>query len=376
MSYYSINNRTKIIIITFRVIDNLLHLVYGGYDMKEKQILKMGELDFLWETDNPFLFCAHHKDAFPKGNDKQEVDAKQLSGRNIGNDFQIKDGFRMYHGDKVPGFPAHPHRGFETVTIVLEGFVDHTDGNGSTGRYGNGDVQWMTAGSGLQHAEMFPLVYKEKENPLDLFQIWLNLPKKSKFTDPYYKMLWVEDIPVIDVVDNSGKKRKERLISGTFAGVKSLAPSPDSWAANPGNHVGVELIQMEPGAIIKLPAVSETLSRNVYYYIGESIGIGETIIEVNHRAKLAGNEEITITNGAKESYMLVLEGEPIQEPVVQYGPFVMNTQKEIQEAFIDFQKTEFGGWPFKRYDPVNSSGDSRFARYPDGRVEERGPFKS
>lgn len=132
--------------------------------MKDKQILNIEKLDFLWETDNPFLFCAHHKDAFPKGNDEQGVDSKYLSGRNIGNDFQIKDGFRMYHGDKVPGFPAHPHRGFETITIVLEGFVDHTDGNGSSGRYGNGDVQWMTAGSGLQHAEMFPLVYKEKKS--------------------------------------------------------------------------------------------------------------------------------------------------------------------------------------------------------------------
>lgn len=345
------------------------------YGMKDKQILNIEKLDFLWETDNPFLFCAHHKDAFPKGNDEQGVDSKHLSGRNIGNDFQIKDGFRMYHGDKVPGFPAHPHRGFETITIVLEGFVDHTDGNGSSGRYGNGDVQWMTAGSGLQHVEMFPLVYKEKENPMELFQIWLNLPKKSKFTDPYYKMLWFEDIPVIDVVNNNGKKSEVRLIAGTFDGVKSPAPSPDSWAANPDNHVGIELIKMEPGAMIKLPAVSETLSRNLYYYMGESINIGETTIKVNYKAKLAGNEEITITNGRKESYMLVLEGEPIQEPVVQYGPFVMNTQKEIQEAFMDFQKTEFGGWPFNRYDPVHSCGDSRFAKYPDGTVEERGTFK-
>lgn len=210
---------------------------------------------------------------------------------------------------------------------------------------------------------------------MELFQIWLNLPKKSKFTDPYYKMLWFEDIPVIDVVNNNGKKSEVRLIAGTFDGVKSPAPSPDSWAANPDNHVGIELIKMEPGAMIKLPAVSETLSRNLYYYIGESINIGETAIKVNYKAKLAGNEEITITNGRKESYMLVLEGEPIQEPVVQYGPFVMNTQKEIQEAFMDFQKTEFGGWPFNRYDPVHSCGDSRFAKYPDGTVEERGTFK-
>jgi redox-sensitive bicupin YhaK (pirin superfamily) len=142
-----------------------------------------------------FFFVFIIIDYFPKGNGEMGP-AASLEGRNIGQDFTIKDGWRMYHGDKIPGFPAHPHRGFETVTVVLQGFVDHSDSHGQAGRYGNGDVQWMTAGSGLQHSEMFPLLYDDKENTGELFQIWINLPKAKKMVEPHFKMLWAEDIPV------------------------------------------------------------------------------------------------------------------------------------------------------------------------------------
>lgn len=144
----------------------------------QNSISNIQPIGFHWNTVDPFLFCAHHNDHYPKGNDHQGPD-DSLSGRNIGQDFTIKDGWRMYHGERVPGFPEHPHRGFETVTIVLEGFVDHSDSHRASGRYGEGDVQWMTAGSGMQHAEMFPCVYKSRPNPLHLFQVWLNLPAAS-----------------------------------------------------------------------------------------------------------------------------------------------------------------------------------------------------
>jgi redox-sensitive bicupin YhaK (pirin superfamily) len=136
-------------------------------------ILKISPLGFPWKTLDPFIFCVHHRDEFPKGNAEMGP-IGSLSGRQIGQDFVVKDGWRMYHGRKMPGFPYHPHRGFETVTIVKEGIVDHTDSLGAAGRFGAGDVQWMTAGKGVLHSEMFPLIHQEKENPLELFQLWLN----------------------------------------------------------------------------------------------------------------------------------------------------------------------------------------------------------
>jgi len=130
-----------------------------------------------WKTFDPFLFCAYHKDNYPQSvSNSNEFEAlgpdpSFLQGRELGSDFSGKNGFSMYHGEVVPGFPAHPHFGFETVTLVREGRIDHFDSYGATARYGDGDCQWLTAGYGIQHSEMFPLVNAEKPNALDLFQI-------------------------------------------------------------------------------------------------------------------------------------------------------------------------------------------------------------
>ncbi len=156
----------------------------------DDKIINVKPLGFPWETQDPFLFCAYHKDEYPKGNELLGPDTELLHGRNIGQDFTIKEGWRMYHGDAIPGFPYHPHRGFETITIVKQGIVDHADSLGAAGRFGSGDVQWMTAGKGIQHSEMFPLLNQEKENTLEIFQVWLNLPKAKKMTEPHFKMLW------------------------------------------------------------------------------------------------------------------------------------------------------------------------------------------
>lgn len=336
--------------------------------MSSRKILDVQTIGFHWGVENPFLFCAHHKDAYPNGNSEQGPDVS-LSGRDLGEDFTLRDGFRMYYGETVPGFPVHPHRGFETVTVVRTGFVDHFDSKGSEGRYGNGDVQWLTTGSGCQHAEMIPLVHTDKDNPLELLQIWLNLPARSKFADPAYKMLWAEDIPELEITNSDGQRTTVRLIAGSMQGINSLAPCPASWAN--GNHVGIYLIHMEPNSSISLPSVSSTLSRNLYLYEGDVIYIEAEAINVLHRVKLVGNQEITITNGSIESHLLLLEGEPIQEPIVQYGPFVMSTEPEISEAFRDYQNTQFGGWPWDRSDPVHKRSSGRFVRHADGTGENR-----
>lgn len=336
-----------------------------------KKTISIQPLTTPWQTEDPFLFCMHHKDAYPAGNDRQGP-AVSLAGRNLGQDFSGRDGFSMYHGKDVPGFPVHPHRGFETVTLVLKGYVDHFDSKGSEGRYGAGDVQWMTAGSGCQHAEMFPLTKTDEPNPLELFQIWLNLPASTKMTQPDYKMLWAEDVPVARVSSENGSFTDLRIISGIFEGIKACEPPKASYAYYHENKVGIALLEMSPNATYTLTARSGTLLRNLYFYQGEGkINVEEDEIPVSRKIKLTGGVDVTIKNGAFPSSLLLLEGEPIGEPVAHYGPFVMNTQEELEQAFRDYRATEFGGWPWKSDAPVHKRTQDRFARHMDGRVEKK-----
>jgi len=338
--------------------------------MYNKLIIDIKPLGFTWETNDPFLFCVHHQDNYPAGND-QLGPAASLKGRTIGQDFTTKDGWRMYHGETIPGFPAHPHRGFETVTVVLKGLIDHSDSHGAAGRYGNGDVQWMTAGAGLQHAEMFPLLDKNNPNPLELFQIWLNLPKAQKFSRPFYKMLWAEDIPAYTSEDRNGKLTEVTVIAGKIGDVTALAPAPDSWANDPANEVGIWLIKMEDKAHWTIPPASPIINRSLYFYKGSDINIAGIRVEPYHSVDLMADQPVIIENGNEDAYLLLLQGQPINEPVVQHGPFVMNNAAEIQQAFSDYRKTQFGGWPWSRYDNVHPWEKGRFAKYSDGREETR-----
>ncbi|MDO9256672.1 MAG: pirin family protein [Bacteroidales bacterium] len=338
--------------------------------MKSNSILNIKPLGFMWPVNDPFLFCAHHLDQFPYGNDEMGP-ATLLKGRDLGQDFTIKDGWRMYHGEIVPGFPAHPHRGFETVTIVKQGLVDHADSYGQAGRYGNGDVQWMTAGEGLQHSEMFPLLNQKDENPAELFQVWLNLPKANKLVKPHFKMLWSEDIPVFKSTDENGKTTLANVIAGKIDEVTSLAPAPDSWATDQENEVAIWTIKMEACAKWTIPAASQNANRTLYFYRGATINIDNTEIPVYNAIELKPEDETSIMNGDSEGYFLLLQGKPISERVVQYGPFVMNTEDEIQQAFNDYRKNEFGGWPWSRHDQVHPRTQGRFAKYVDGTEDNR-----
>lgn len=325
-------------------------------------IIQIEKITMPMVTESPFLICMHHADHYPRGNDQQGPDV-ELSGRQIGQDFSGKDGFSMYHGEVVPGFPMHPHRGFETVTAVIEGTVEHFDSSGSEGRYGSGDVQWLTTGKGCQHAEMFPLVNDDKDNPLELFQIWLNLPAENKFVDPHYKMLWKKDIPDIEINENQKGKVNIKLIAGTYKGTDSPAPTPKSWAADHENHVGIMLIRMDSDSELTIPAISSTLNRNLYFYKGNGkIEVDGQRIKSSSRIKLSGNESVSICNGEHPGFLLLLEGEPINETVAFGGPFVMNTSAEIQEAFSDYKKTRFGGWPWTEAAPVHARNTERFSR--------------
>ena len=338
--------------------------------MYNKLITNIKSLGFTWETRDPFLFCVHHQDEYPKGND-QFGPAASLEGRNLGQDFTTRDGWRMYHGKKIPGFPAHPHRGFETVTVVLKGFVDHSDSHGAAGRYGNGDVQWMTAGSGLQHSEMFPLLNKDEGNPLELFQIWLNLPASRKFAAPYFAMLWAEDIPVYSEKDINGKLIEITIIAGQFGNVTAPPPAPDSWASESDNDVGIWLIKIGAGGKWSLPPASPGVDRSLYFYRGSEISLAGISIMPYHSVDLLADETVIIENGNEDAFLLLLQGQPINEPVVQHGPFVMNNTEEIRQAFHDYRTTQFGGWPWPDYDNVHAIEKGRFAKLADGREEER-----
>lgn len=335
--------------------------------MKES-IISRGNISFHLPVKSPYIFNAHHYDFYPKGNDRMEP-IEYLNKRNVGDDFDMDSPWRMYHGNMIPGFPVHPHRGFETVTIVEQGFVDHSDSLGSTGRYGEGDVQWLTAGSGIQHCEMFPLVHEDKENTLELFQVWLNLPAKNKMKPAEYKMLWKEDIPIVKQEDAQGKTTSIKVIAGEFEGVKPPAPPQNSWAFEEENNVQIWLLTMEPGAKFLIPPTAATTGRMLYFYLGDYISIDNEKFEEGTYAELTPENSITIQNGKKLSKLLLLSGEQIHEPVAARGPFVMNDETEILLAMRDYQRTEFGGWPWDRRDHVNPPNAGRFAKHSDGTVE-------
>ncbi|TNE84437.1 MAG: pirin family protein [Deltaproteobacteria bacterium] len=335
-------------------------------------ILATAALGFPWQTLDPFLFCVHHLDHYPEGNDEMGPDPSLLRGRRIGMDFEIKDGWRMYHGDVIPGFPRHPHRGFETITLARKGYIDHSDSMGAKARFGNGDVQWMTAGSGVVHSEMFPLVKRDAGNTTELFQIWINLPKVDKMVEPYFTMLWNEQIPRSEFTDDAGKKTEVVTVVGPLGDHEPPPPPPNSWASRPEAEVAVWTLKLEAGAKYTLPGAKPGLHRALYYFEGASLRVAGKKFAPGIVLQLDPAQDVELVAGPEPVELLMLQGRPIGEPVVQHGPFVMNTPGEIRQAMIDYQRTGFGGWPWERDDPVHPRESTRFALHSDGRVEHGG----
>jgi redox-sensitive bicupin YhaK (pirin superfamily) len=323
-------------------------------------------LNSQWRTQDPFLFCTHHLDHYPPRSAKTlGPDQQLLKNRILGQDFELKDGFRMYHGETVPGFPPHPHRGFETITIVRRGYVDHSDSLGGAGRYGPGDIQWLTAGRGIQHSEMFPLLENQKVNELELFQIWLNLPANKKMSAPNLKMFWRENVPQKEELPGV----QMTVIAGQWKTTQAPTPPPDSLASDPNNEVLLLLVTMEPGSSLVLPQSRVDCNRSLYFFKGSSVRIGGENLSIPMGLEINSLQACPLQCGEEPLEFLVLQARALLEPVVQHGPFVMNSKSQILAAFRDYQKNQFGGWPWPSFEMVHGPLPQRFSKDPKGHNE-------
>lgn len=328
--------------------------------MSNSKIYTISPIKFYLGLKDPFISTMHHIDYYPAGDE------------NLSPVHPAKNNeFQMYHGEIVPGFPSHPHTGFETITLVERGFVDHFDSLGNAGRYSAGDAQWVTTGNGIQHCEMFPLVNAEQDNTLELFQIWLNSSPEQKTQDADYKMLWREEIPQVNE-DNSTDHATAnvRIIAGEFKGQQSLERLPYSWAYAKENKLNIYLITLAAHAEIIIPASSTTATRFAYFYQGQTLVVEDTEVQFKHLLELKSDTDIHLQAGDQEARILWLEGEPIGAPVAAHGPFVLNSRAELETAFRRYQQTQFGGWPWPNEGPVFQRDMPRYASYEGGKREE------
>ena len=227
------------------------------------------------------------------------------------------------------GVGSHPHRGFETVTIVYEGEVEHQDSTGQGGVIGPGDVQWMTAGSGILHEEFHSQSYAKRGGPFEMVQLWVNLPAKQKMTKPGYQAILNQQIPAIDL---QGGFAKARIIAGEFAG--------HTGPANTFTPMNVVDLRLKKGAI-SIP-VPEGWNTSLVVLKG-AVEAGEGVVAKDAQMLMfsAQGQDIQV-NALEDSVALLLSGEPIDEPIVGHGPFVMNTKEEIIQAIQDFNSGSFG----------------------------------
>jgi redox-sensitive bicupin YhaK (pirin superfamily) len=231
--------------------------------------------------------------------------------------------------DHLRGVDVHPHKGFETVTIAYKGSVAHYDSTGNSGVINPGDVQWMTAGAGILHKEYHEQEFSKKGGPFEMVQLWVNLPAKDKLTPPKYQAITAADMAKVILDDNGGEVN---VIAGSFNRHKGPATTftPVNMfdiRLNAGKSITTE-IPASHNTVILVVSGAATVN-------GEKAGLHDLVLFKN------SGEEISITAN-EDSVLLLLSGEPINEPIAQYGPFVMNTHRELQEAFEEFQSGKFG----------------------------------
>jgi redox-sensitive bicupin YhaK (pirin superfamily) len=183
-------------------------------------------------------------------------------------------------------------------------------------------------------------------------------------------MFWNPAVPRHAHTDDDGRQTRVTVVAGALGPTAALAAPPNSWAARPDSDVAIWTLKMDPGARFTLPAAASGSNRVLYFFRGRALKVGEREIAPMHSVRLRANAAVQIQAGPDAVEILLLQGRPIGEPVVQYGPFVMNTPAEIQRAFADYQRTQFGGWPWQKDDPVHRLTDGRFAKHADGRIEK------
>jgi redox-sensitive bicupin YhaK (pirin superfamily) len=239
-------------------------------------------------------------------------------------------------GDYIAGFPPHPHRGFETVTYMLDGRMQHKDHLGNVGDLGPGSVQWMTAGRGVIHSEM-PL---QESGRMRGFQLWLNLPAKEKMKAAWYRDIAAGEIPEVALPGGG----RVKVIAGTVKVDGSNVSGPINSAERPVSTDPLYLDLHLPAGARFEHALQTGHTAFAYAYEGAAmIGDGESARALPRQAAgvLSAGDRVVIAAGAEDTRVILVAGRPLNEPIVQYGPFVMNTREEIEQAIQDYQRGDF-----------------------------------
>ncbi len=330
------------------------------FSRRPKTPLRVTPIDMHWDTEDPFLFASHHEDDYPKGNRQQAPPLHEIAGRNLGRDYEQRMGFRMYHGKVVPGFPMHAHWGYETLTLAEKGLVDHHDNMGISGRFGNGDAQWICASSRYSHNEMYPLSNQEDRNPNDITQIMINLPLELKNRENAVNTVWRGDIPRA-----SGPGWSAKVLCGRFGNASASSPSPETWATE-GHGVRIIRFEMEPGSELTIDPSAESAGRNLYIISGNGVKILGTDVSVDSRVKILTSEEIKINNGDAPTVMWLLEGVPIKQKMSMFGPVCLGDLAQVRAGMDEIRKNEYHEWQWEIVDRTQPLGAERHISYPDG----------